>query len=399
MTSRGRRAASSRPGRLRDLENRLRRTPPDIPPALALLGPEPYFKAQALDTLREAIRKLHGTGGVERIVTGVDEMDLETVASVHLSASLFGTPKLVVVRRFEKAPIADRRMFLGILLGGRLPPVVTVVVVSEDSKLPAAGKDLPQYIFYPPYHREAVSWVRQRFRDNGIECDRDGAEALIEACGTRAPWQQEPEADFFRLAEEIARIAADVRLQGQTKVSAGGVLGRMAAGEAPDVFEVVRHLAAGRPGEVMAALTTLEQQGGRAEAVLGVLVPHMERLLYLAALREDICRGTGRQGWGPFGLVVRSLRGARSMRERRSLEGDLAGILEGYGTVGVEVQGIKSFLLPDLVIQATGYTADALKKLFSRTLEIDQKVKSGQGDAGTLLTSLAVEAARWRRRL
>ncbi len=362
-----------------DLKARLS-TGGTLPPLILLLGPERFFKEEALEFIAKNLQKKSG-GDLNRISVDATSSDLEALPATQLSPSLFGGEKLILIRGFDKVRAADRKTFLRTLAECHLAPSIHVVLLSEDMRSAPAdlkGCSHQAYLFYVPWKSELIAWIAQRLTARNVTCSRTVLDLLYRLHGKTVPWKTDLEVDVFALAGSVDRLARHATATGGGSVSESDVeqvLGRVAP---PDVFHLV-DLAGQRrrPQVVRATRVFLQDSGENAIGLVALLLARFEKLIQLRAAATESRRGVWEKTLRQAQEIDRAVR----FPQRRAAMANLAEHLESTGGELARVASeLKEYQRSALIQQADRYELTDLKRHFGDLVRIDALLKSGGGD-------------------
>ncbi|MBI4861274.1 MAG: hypothetical protein HY815_13610 [Candidatus Riflebacteria bacterium] len=367
-------AARPRTFGYKDLPSVLARDP--LPRAFVLLGEEMELKEEATDEIVGTLARRAGDG-LERYRLDCEGVSLSEISGSYLVGGLFATAKLVVLTRFEKAPVAARRTFLGEIASDDLHPSLTVVVQSSERNLPA-GVDptrLTLFVFWPMNQSfEVELWVRGRLKKLGVKCDPQLAPYLHRRYGN----------DLALIRQEIDKARL---LAGKQPLSTEHFEQIGSAPASEELFGVLDALAQGRSREALRGLNGLWEQGEPPQKVLPLLMIQYRRLLHATALREARP--------DRFMEVIDLARRHRTMRnfwEKKNLEREIAGALkravEG-SPFEEELGGLKPMAATGLAAQLLGASGPLVRTIFKELLRLDFKMKTSGADPEVALEMLA----------
>jgi DNA polymerase-3 subunit delta len=262
----------------------------ELRPAYLVIGSEALLRDDALAALRDAV--LAGAPAEWNL----DRLDGERLTAAALAESLGSLPvlgprRLVVLREPEgragRGP-GDALAEIVARLDAGSPSVLVVVAEKADGRARWVKAFDPEAVVRcdpPRSPREALAFVREEARRQGVGLDAGAAELLVERVGPQ----------LLCLRREIEKAAL--------LAPPGGKVGRaeIAAG-APDVAEepiwdLTDAIGEGRPADALRLLARLLAAGTAPPVLLGSLASHFRRLLRL--------RSGGRVQAPPF--VLRKL--------------------------------------------------------------------------------------------
>ncbi len=291
----------------------------DEPAAAYLIcGEEGALVDRALGLISE--RVLAAAAQPDLALTRLDGRD-STAAEVEAAArtgSLFGGRRLIVLRDAQSLG-AEEQKRLAVYLAEPVPTTSLVLVVrgagpkTRDPRRSKAAKAARAYkkaiekgggtvVDCPrPKPRELPRLAEKLLEQGGLQVDRDGLYALVEAIGE----------DLGALDQAIEKLA--LYKGGRGRVAAADVVEVVADTRTQSVFDLTDAAAEGRLRQALVGLRRMLRDGESPLALLGHLARHFRNLARVQSLAQ---RGEGsdsiRQALGlhPF-VVKKSLKQAR----------------------------------------------------------------------------------------
>lgn len=355
--------------------------PQPLPPVILLVGPEPYFKEEALGQLADSLQKRAGSEPLNRVVLDSAAVELEGIFATHLTASLFGGEKLVVLRNFDKAKAADRKSFLKSLGQCQFPGSIHLAILSEDIKsAPPELKELKPLVvaFWVPWQSELLAWIGQQLTRRSVRASAGVAPMLYRMHGKAVPWKSDLEVDVHRLAAAIERLGRHVAGRGNVTVDEAVVTAVLGRGEPPDVFRLVELIGRrDRPAAQRAVRHFLEEVGESPLGLIALLLDRFGKLLRLNAAASNLAPSA----WQDAVRKAKAVEAASRSDAKRQAGAALASCLTSLGEeLQQALQDAKDYQKPSLVLQAERYSPPELVDRLTALVELDRKLKTGAAD-------------------
>lgn len=198
----------------------------DIPPVWLWSGPEAYLKeelyakvaAQVIDEGTASFNQNRYRGGDE---------ELDRILGTCRTLPMMGSHRLVFLQDIEALGRTERPALEAYVAS---PSPETVLILAGErtptdpfhKRLTAAGAD--PAVFWIPFPDQAVKWIQIRFRDLGLSCDTQAAEALYDACGGGL----EDRVSLSAIAPELEKVALNAADRSRVGVDDLAVVGRKA---------------------------------------------------------------------------------------------------------------------------------------------------------------------------
>ncbi|MBI3892829.1 MAG: hypothetical protein HY303_15005 [Candidatus Wallbacteria bacterium] len=352
-----------------------------VPPAVVLLaGPEPYFKEEALAQLALALEKRAGAA-LNRVTLDAASTELEGVFATHLSPSLFGGEKLVVLRNFDKARAPERKSFLKSLGQCQFPAGIHLAILSEDMKSAPPELKGPQVMavaFYVPWKSELLPWIQERLRKAGVQPAPRVPEMLYRMHGKAVPWKSDLEVDIYRLSMSIERLGRHVSGRTGVVVDEAAVTAVLGRGEPPDVFRLVELVGRRDRATAMRELRAfLEEAGESPIGLVALLLDRFDKLIRINAASRSVPPAA----WQDVVRRAKAFESATRGDTKKTALAALGACLAGLGERFTSSLGeAKDYQKSALVLQADRYKPSELADRFGALVELDRKLKSGGGD-------------------
>lgn len=302
----------------------------ELKPVYLIFGKEDLLLERALLRLRERI------AAVADLDFNFEAFDGETAEAERIVAAANTIPfaserRLVVVRNVDKMRAAEQAV-LTAYAENPSPSACLVLVASAMPKTTRLYKAVAALggaaEYKAPARGEYPAWVTDFFASKGRRMTRDGAEALVAAVGR----------DLRRLEIEAEKVIA---FAGERTELERADIEHVVAGTAPvSVFEFLDTVGARQCAPGLARLDDLLAAGESLPGIHAMTVRHLRTLTSARALLD---RGAGR---------------AEIQRELRLGDWQLGKALD----------------------QARRFTAEELRDAMRDAADVDQKMKSGQGE-------------------
>jgi DNA polymerase III subunit delta len=245
---------------------------PSAPAVTLFVGPEELLLRRAADQLVAGLRKQHG------------ELDMVDVRAVELpdgrlpdlrTASLFGTPRVVVIREAQDLPAEVSAALLAEI--DPSPPDATIVLLASGTgriqKLAKRIKDLGgRHDVLPPKEWDAKGWERHvadEFSRHGREADRSAVAAILGHAGL----------DVSTIAEKVSQVAATAP---PGRVGAAAVDAVVVGHGSRGSFAVADAMCDRNPAQALELLRGVFESGDDPVMVLGALAYRLRSLVAVA---------------------------------------------------------------------------------------------------------------------
>jgi len=147
------------------------------PNAYILLGPELGKKQDEADSIKQKIQD------AEITTFYAGETPVSTIADTIQNNSLFSEKHLIIIKNAEAIKKKDEIELLVSCIDN-LDPDTTIIMLSDEIKLAAALDDaVPKNnrkIFYELFEREKNEWIKQFFKREGFNIDKDSISVILE---------------------------------------------------------------------------------------------------------------------------------------------------------------------------------------------------------------------------
>jgi DNA polymerase-3 subunit delta len=278
---------TARGGEQRPLDVRRALDAGTIPPVWLWAGPEEFLKdelwsrvvAATVPSGLESMNVTRGRGGAD---------DVHQVLAGCRTLPMMAARRAVFYRDVEKLAKHEEESLAGYV---RKPSPETILVLASgdlpgdprNRRLAEAGA-VP-VVFWTLFERDAVEWIRIRFRDLGKRCDTEVARELLHACGA-SPDQEK--VALAEIAPEIEKVALALGSRDQVRSEDMAGIGRRIDQALRN--ELILALSFGREAPALRALDGLLLFKDWDE--IRVLVNLTYRMVALAQARDLLDRGT-----------------------------------------------------------------------------------------------------------
>jgi len=301
-----------------------------------LLGDDVWAREEALRRIEAALRELDPA--LDRTVVYGDEANPDELAVSLGTGSLFGSRRLVIVRRCEALPAAAYERLLPLLL--RLPASVCAVLAGTalDGRMKAAKALLEAasaWEFALPGAADMPRWVAERAAALGVRLAGSAGQTLLDMVGT----------DPMTLQTELEKLAlyADGRTVTPETVREVASIAIPHAAEGA-IFQLVEAVAEGRPVAALSVLHDLLSVGEAPLVILSLIGRQYRLILAACGLPAGTPRAVAARELGiPPAPAQRVLAQARAI--------GVQGAVRGLRRVLQADMAIKKGLEPRLVLE------------------------------------------------
>ena len=245
------------------------------PPAYLFVGPEELLLRRAADRLLAEL-------GEERGELDVSDLRASELPDGQLpdlrTGSLFGTPRVVVVREAEALP-AEAGRALARDLQGSAPDATVVLLASGTGRLQQLAKVIKdaggRIDVAPPREWATKEWqslVAAEFRHHGRTADTGAVEAILAAAGF----------DVSAIAEKVAQAAAGAPAEPGGKIQARHVERVVVGHGSRGSFAVADAMCDRDPARALSLLRGVLESGDDPIMVLGALAYRLRSLVAVA---------------------------------------------------------------------------------------------------------------------
>ncbi|KPJ53928.1 hypothetical protein AMJ39_02780 [candidate division TA06 bacterium DG_24] len=271
-----------------------------------LAGPEDLLRQEAVARLTRLVLRA-GAEVFDRDILYGGEDDLSRVAGLAGTLPMSSPKRLVIIKQFDRASPKEQRL---ILEYAQRPSPMTCVVLECDRANLRSGvyRQLAEHavatIFWPPFERQARSWLVRRARGEGVRLSPEAADLLLSDGG-------EGLAD---LAGQVEKLALYAGADGH--VSADDVSAVVGSPHGRSIFELCDAVGTGSRARAFEILDHLCKVGEAPYYIVSLLGRHFlilwrAKMMIASGMRDGVARR--------LGLSERNFRGYERQCERLSL--------------------------------------------------------------------------------
>jgi DNA polymerase-3 subunit delta len=205
--------------------------------AYIFLGPELGKKQDTLDSIRKKF------SGAEESVFYANETAVNTITDNLQNISLFAEKRIVTVKNADYIKKKDDIELLASCIKN-LDENTVLFLLSDENKIASGLEDaVPKsnkQIFYELFEKEKTEWVRQFFKQEGFNIDKDGIAVILELVeNNTAALKRECSrlVDFLPKDSPINSRDIDKLLSHNREESAFTLFSRIAAGDISKALE------------------------------------------------------------------------------------------------------------------------------------------------------------------
>ena len=259
------------------------------PPAYLFVGPEELLLRRAADRLLTELRD--ELGELELTELRASELPDGQLPDLR-TGSLFGSPRVVVVREAEALP-ADTGKALARELEGSPPDATVVLLASATGRLQQLAKVIKaaggRIDVVPPREWAIKEWqslVAAEFRHHGRTADAGAVEAILSRAGLDVPG----------IAEKVAQVAATAQVERGQKVTARHVEAVVVGHGSRGSFAVADAMCDRDPARALTLLRGVLESGDDPIMVLGALAYRLRSLVAVAGKLDGKAVGVNISG-------------------------------------------------------------------------------------------------------
>jgi DNA polymerase III subunit delta len=294
-----------------------------MPPVWLWTGPEEFQKEELWQRLVAKVVPA-GLEAMNAARYRAKEDDVAAVVGLCRSLPMLAPRRAVLLMDIEAMQKDEEEVLIAYI--HQSSPETVLVLAGARSPGEAKYKRLADagaepVVFWIPFARDTLVWIRQRFTDLGKQCDGRIAQLLMQACGA-APGREK--VALSEMAPEIEKVSLAMGKRTQVMEEDLDGIGRRIDEE--QMRELVSALATGNAATALQALDGVLLFKGYDE--VRVLANLTHRIIGLMRVRDLIDRGVKRDDlarlsgvWpSQFEEVERAARGWTGNGLRRSLE-------------------------------------------------------------------------------
>ena len=295
----------------------------DMPPVWLWTGPEEFQKEELWQRLAAKVVP-QGLEAMNVARYRAKDDDVAAVVALCRTFPMLAARRAVFLRDVEGMTKTEEDLLIDYIRD----PAPEAVLVLSGSRSPGEAKykrladaGAEAIVFWIPFERDTLAWIRQRFSELGKQCDGSVAQALMQACGA-APGREK--VALSELAPEIEKIALGMGSRAKVTEDDLGTISRRIDEE--HLRELTSALAVGNAAGALRALDGILLFKGYDEVRVLANITH--RILALMRVRDLMDQGLRRDelmrasGVWPsqFEDIERAARGWTGQGLRRGLD-------------------------------------------------------------------------------
>lgn len=246
-------------------------------PIYIMYGEDAYSRGRNVDELVE--RLTSARGGADLNAFDAAESSVDDIASAVMTAPMFASARVVIVRRFEEMSTDDQARLIRTLASGKRPadlrvPDETQVIIVSSSKtvtrkeVNAAGPHVAAFEFKPAYARDARAFVFERAKELDVRIDPDAASLLLELAGL----------DYAAISQELEKVVTYLGPSGR-RISVDDIRASVGRSSSQTVFDFCDAVIDGNSTKALSALADLIRSERQVLAILGTLATKLRRVM------------------------------------------------------------------------------------------------------------------------
>ena len=230
------------------------------PNAYIFLGPELGKKQDEVDSIKQKIQD------AEITTFYAGETPVSTIADTIQNNSLFSEKLLIIIKNAEAIKKKDETDLLVSCLDN-LDEHTTIIMLSDELKLAAALDDaVPKNnrkIFYELFEREKNEWLKQFFKREGFNIDKDSISVILEMV----------ENNTEALKRECSRLVHFLprEEQGESQVKTEDVEKWLSHNREESAFTLFSRIASGDLSKALESLSVMLAAKESAQSILAGL--------------------------------------------------------------------------------------------------------------------------------
>jgi len=210
------------------------------------LGPELGKKQDAVNAVREKYKTI--SSEVEETIFYAGETSAGEISDTILNHSLFADARIIIVKNADLFKKKDEIELISSAIH-RMEKNTALILTSDEIKLAAGLEDAfaqtnasknNRQVFYEMFEREKNEWVRQFFKREGYEIDKDCIDAILEMVENNTEALKRECTRLINFLPKDAPITVDVIdkwLSHNREESAFTLFSRIAAGDLSKALE------------------------------------------------------------------------------------------------------------------------------------------------------------------
>jgi len=246
------------------------------------LGPELGKKKEAVNNLKE---KFKNTQETEEFIYYADETPTNRIADTLQNKSLFTEKQIVIVKNAETIKKKDDVELLVSCINN-IEKNTLFILLSDENRIDSGFEKAKanQQVFYEMFDRDKIEWVRDFFRREGLNIDKNGIDVILELV----------ENNTDALKRECSRLINFTK--GQSETSSGGkdqpidvqdIEKWLSHNREESAFTLFSRIAAGDLSKALESLTVMLAAKERAQVILAGLTWCFNKLRDYLSLVES----------------------------------------------------------------------------------------------------------------
>lgn len=256
-------------------------------PIYVMYGEDAYSRGRNADELVEQLTSMRG--GADVNVFDAAESSVDDIASAVMTAPMFASARVVVVRRFEEMSADDQGRLIRALAPGkrpadlRVPEETHVVIVSSSKTVPRkevnqAGPHAAAFEFRPAYARDARAFVFERAKELGVRIEPDAASLLLELAGL----------DYAAISQELEKLITYLGPSGH-KIGVDDIRAAVGRSSSSTIFDFCDAIIRGDSAQAIGALADLTRSERQVLSIQSTLTTQLRRLMAARVLLDGGC--------------------------------------------------------------------------------------------------------------
>jgi len=253
-------------------------------PIYIMYGEDAYSRGRNVDELVERLTSMRGGADVNAFDAA--ESSVDDIASAVMTAPMFASARVVIVRRFEEMSADDQARLIRTLAVGkrpadlRVPDETHVVIVSSSKTVPrkevsAAGPSVAAFEFRPAYARDARAFVFERAKELGVRIEPDAASLLLEMAGL----------DYAAISQELEKLITYLGPDGR-KIGVDDIREAVGRSSSQTIFDFCDAVIDGNSAQAISALADLIRSEREVLSIQSTLATQLRRLMAARVLLD-----------------------------------------------------------------------------------------------------------------
>lgn len=255
-----------------------------IAPIYILYGEDTYSRGRNADRLTEELASMRG--GCDVNTFDASECSVDDIASAVMTAPMFASARLVVVRRFEEMTADDQARLIRALAPGkrsadlRVPDETHLVIISSSKTVPrkevaAAGANVAAFEFRPAYARDARVFVFKRAGELGVRIDPDAASLLLELAGL----------DYAAVSQELEKLITYLGPKGE-RIGVDDIRAAVGRSSSQSIWDFCDAVIDGNSSQALGALADLIRSERQVLMIQSTLAARLRRVMAARVLLD-----------------------------------------------------------------------------------------------------------------